>query len=59
MGWSMTVASTERELKVILNSLKADGMSLDEVLQELMYQGEGYGDSRTAVGKLTTSMSHR
>jgi hypothetical protein len=55
----MTVASTERELKVILNSLKADGMSLDEVLQELMYQGEGYGDSRTAVGKLTTSMSHR
>jgi hypothetical protein len=34
VGWSMTVASAERELKVILDSLKADGVSLDEVLRE-------------------------
>jgi hypothetical protein len=34
VGWSVTVASAERELKVILDSLKADGVSLDKVLQE-------------------------
>jgi len=35
VSWSMTVASAERELKVILVSLKEDGVSLDEVLKEL------------------------
>lgn len=34
VGWSMTVASAERELKVILVSLQEDGVSLDEVLKE-------------------------
>lgn len=40
VGWSMTVGSAERELKVILVSLKEDGVSLDEVLKELTREAD-------------------
>jgi len=47
VGWSMTVASAERELKVILDSLEGDGVSLDEVLEELTR-----GEDTEIIGRL-------
>ena len=46
VGWSMTVASAERELKVTLVSLKEDGVSLDEVLKELTREEDIEGIGR-------------